>query len=437
MWKKIMLFTSVIFLIGCSISVNTGELEVLPIRESAVENSPKVITYDNFWDAMQNFDFEYVERNSVTENEEHLCFGLQYIFEGEYQKSEKLFSHIIDNDPDSLFLEKTANILQGMLTLDFDYLGLIDLDEKLPKNLDELGTIDLVKFYSQGEPEKIIFANNPVPVETELSISGVPMVEVEINGVKKKFWIDTGAELTVLASDFADKCGFEADENYTAEVGTSTDVKVSTWPVIIDEMKIGDVKIQNHRAFVIDKKNLTFKMLKIIKLLKIDGIIGWNAIQNMKLEIDYKNLQTTITKPVKMENKHRNFHFGMVPFISLKDENNTDFQFFLDTGASSTDFYTKAIAKLDTTGMEVSKAKIGGAGGFQNIKQYDMFDKTLILGKNQINFAKIAINPDLGDHDAGFFKFDGVLGSDIAKNGTLILDFQNGVCELVIDENND
>jgi len=343
MFKKLILLLITVFLIGCSINVNTGDLEVLPVSETSIKNNPKIITYDNYWKAMQNFDFDYVNRNSVTKNENFLCDGLQYLFEGKYEEAGNLFDQIVDNNPDSLFLHRTANLLQGMLTLDFDYQGLIDLDDKLPKGLDDMGTVDLAKYYSQGDPEKIIFPETAQAMKTELGISGVPMIEVEINGIKKMFWIDTGAELTVLASDVAKKCGLSLDNNSKAELGTSTDAKVSTWPAIVDEMKIGDIKVQNHRVFVIDKKSLTFRLFKIFKLLKIDGIIGWNAIKNMKMVIDYKNLQTTITKPEISQNNDRNFHFGTVPFITVKDENGTDFQFFMDTGASSTNFFSNFI----------------------------------------------------------------------------------------------
>ena len=54
-----------------------------------------------------------------------------------------------------------------------------------------------------------------------------------------------------------------------------------------------------------------------------------------------------------------------------------------------------------------------------------------MLGNQRLVFNKIRARDD-GEN--GFFFFDGVLGSDIAKNGALILDFQNGRCELKITE---
>ncbi len=44
---------------------------------------------------------------------------------------------------------------------------------------------------------------------------------------------------------------------------------------------------------------MEFKLFGLLRLLKIDGIIGWQAIQNMKIEIDYKNKRTIIENQQK------------------------------------------------------------------------------------------------------------------------------------------
>lgn len=49
--------------------------------------------------------------------------------------------------------------------------------------------------------------------------------------------------------------------------------------------KIGNFNSSNHPCFVISKSSTDFKFL-FFTFFSFDGIIGWNAIKNMDVEID-------------------------------------------------------------------------------------------------------------------------------------------------------
>ena len=59
-------------------------------------------------------------------------------------------------------------------------------------------------------------------------------------------------------------------------------------------------------------------LFNFFPLIKIDGIIGWPIIKNLKVIIDYKNATITITKPIKNDNLTRNFFYYYRPFVTMK-----------------------------------------------------------------------------------------------------------------------
>lgn len=418
-----------IFLIlwsGCAVSVGSGGLDIQSVDDLPVIQ-PMVSNYDDYWDAMRHFDFGYVDRNEVNPEYQEFASGLQLLMEDNISEAEPLFSRLFEATEDSLLHLHAAEILEVIYTHQDKWNELVELYTRMPEKFDESNNMIMAIAYAQSQPENYHFPANPIVLPTQLSISGVPMVEVSVNGVSKKFWIDTGAERTVLSSEIAQKCGVDKIGTETAKVGTATDIKIDMWPGIIENFRIGDLQIENHPVIILNKKDLEVRLFKLLRILKVDGIIGWNAIRNLQMGIDYKNLKTTIQKPEKRPAETRNLHFVTQPLVSLTDTLGRPLYFFLDTGANSTAFYEPALLKVDTTQAKTGKSLIGGAGGAQVYHTKEIPQVAFVLGNHRLDYKLMTTR---GDGESGFFFFDGVLGSDIAKERTLILDFQNGRCEL-------
>ena len=416
-----------ILISACSVNISTKDLGVVALEEMVLLNLTVSEKYEDFWEAVQHFDFDYINRHEVSDEQRNFVRGLELVMDGNYKDAEELYLTLFQSSNDSLYKENIAEILQSILAHHSDWEALINLDAQLPGGLDDQNTVGFAQAFQKSEKEAYYFPKNIVKLPTDLSVSGVPMVEVLVNGKKQKFWIDTGAEMSVLSSDIAEICGVGNLSEEKIVLGTSTEHTVESWPGMIEEFRIGDLIINNHPVIIIDKKDLEFKLFKIIRLLKIDGIIGWNAIRNFHMEIDYQNGMTAILKPEEQIIDQRNFHHACTPFLILSDTTGTPFRMFFDTGANKTKLFETALSKIDTTELSYSNAIIGGAGGTQKIKQIVLPAVSLILGNHRLNFGRLDAH---GDGKKDFFYYDGVIGSDIAKSGTLIIDFQNGHCEL-------
>lgn len=418
----VLVFTSCIKISSDNLQLQTldqGVSQKKAARESA-----------GFWEAMQQLDFQFAAQFPDSSEEHQFSAGLKSALMGEYELAVKPLEHLIETSQDTNMVKFSGVLLTGIYTLLFDWDALLRLDAQLPGGIDDLNTIAMVKAWNLQKDEVIHYPEVPLTLDSEKSISGVPMIQVEVNGVQQTFWIDTGADFTVLSSDIAEICGVDPLVESASKVGTSTDKKVDLWPGVIDELKIGELVFENHPVFIISKEDLEFRLFKIIKLLKVDGILGWNALQNLKVELDYHQDKVTFQKPVQKDREKRNFNYLTQPFVTVLDTMGVPFHFFLDTGANATGFYDPALAFFDTSAAETSTAMVGGAGGTQKITQLTLKDQSLILSKTRINFSSIHAQSMRGDSEEGFIHYDGILGSDVARGAVLILDFQNGWCEL-------
>lgn len=417
-------------IISCiSISTGKSDLQFHELDKVAIHKVEARQRAD-YWDAMQKLNFVFSEQLADSSEQDQFSNALQLMLAGDYQTSSVILEHLVDTSSDSLFIKHSGVLLTGIYLLTFDWDALITLDSKLPNGIDSMNTISLAKAWNTQNDEVIHYPDSPDTVPMEKSISGVPKIKVLVNGIEQTFWIDTGAEFTVLSSDIAKICGVNPLTETASKVGTSTDKKINIWPGMINELKIENLVFKNHPVFIIGKEDLEFRLFKIFKILEIDGILGWNAIQNLKLEIDYSNGLVTFQKPKKDQYEQKNFHYLTQPFVTVSDTSGNPLQFFMDTGADVTSLYDPAYTFFDTSSAEISNAKVGGAGGFQTVKQLKLKDQSLVLGKTRIDFATIEGKSPMGDTEEGFISYDGILGSDIAQDRILILDFQNGWCEL-------
>lgn len=287
----------------------------------------------------------------------------------------------------------------------------------------------IAKACSQFEQTTFTFQSNQICIPMELSSTGSPTIEIIINGHKKYFWLDTGAMMTVISNSLAKDCQINLIKDTEFQLEGSTNQSSGTDLTLIDSIVIKDLSIRNQPTLVLMDDLLTIQNPNTKETIIIDGIIGWDIIQHIYLEIDYSQDKVTIQKPKRKDAAENNLFFCGYPILKVKSKNQVPLFFGLDTGANKSHFGQSLLSKIEDLKIEKKIVQTGGVGEVIEREIDSLKNLIVYLNDNQSinlhNVSKVLIE------FATFFKLDGVFGSDIAKDGRLIIDYTNRKVELL------
>ena len=109
-----------------------------------------------------------------------------------------------------------------------------------------------------------------------------------INGKSARFVVDTGASRTVFDKDrvlnYINNPEFAEKEGLSAGIG-GTDI--SSFIFNIEELRFGDLKINDYQAVAMDLSNINTSY-EMIKLPPIDGVLGGDLLRKHNAVISYR-----------------------------------------------------------------------------------------------------------------------------------------------------
>ncbi|TMU87157.1 hypothetical protein FGG79_03200 [Bacillus sp. BHET2] len=375
---------------------------------------------------LKTFHFPEVESN---EKNNGFCAALTLITEGEDLLAIQELKKIYATTDDSSLKSNAANLLFEL------YFARSEWNQMESEGLLDEPTIEksnriIGKACNMSDSAEISFSDQPIRIPMIPSLTGCPTIEVLLNGVKKCFWLDTGAGMSVVSHSLAKECHIDLLEEKEMVVGNSTHLDLTTNLAFIDSIEIMNLQIRRQPALVLSDHLLEIQIPNTKEIMAIDGIIGWDVIQHLHLEIDYKQKQVLIKKPACKEPKERNLFFCGAPIVKVSANTQTPLYFGLDTGANKTHFGQPLLTKVDDLQVENRTTHAGGLGDLKEreIKSLEALSVQLSPHQN-LTFQNVRMM--LTDF-ATFFKLDGVFGSDIGKDGRLVIDYVNRVFEVVV-----
>ncbi len=421
LYQAILVLTAILLVYGC---VSTSK--VLEVSKNST-SAPNVIhpAYKDVWGALKALQTDMEALQQFTPDYEISRFskGLQYIKDGKNEEAEVLFKTLSDTAYNELIREHSGKIYSNLLFNTGKFQELYKYSQNYTiDNSNESNDLIIVNAFRQSPVETYRFPEVPIILPLSVSKSGSPVIKVKVNGKSFNFWIDSGAGISVLSSEVAATCGIQPKGAETTTAGTGTNKRVTIQPAIIDSLEIGGLLIYNHPSIIIDKSDLEIKLFGLFTVVKIDGIIGWNAIKNMRLEIDYALNEVTIKEPRQQENLTRNFFWLGYPMVELLSESGIPVLFGLDTGARNSSVTDHLLGKFEIMPTSTKQETVGSAGGFEKMEVKTLPGLTLLLGNYRLQFSNIQTRPPV---NTIFISPDGVLGIDIAKDARLIIDYKN------------
>jgi len=329
---------------------------------------------------------------------------------------------ILENNS-STVTNDTTGLFDALVNLYFfkkEWNSIIKLYTQRSYKEEDNSILVLAKFYTQHPKEKITL-NSIVQVPYKPNKAGTPIIEVKVNGKKYNFWVDTGAGMTVLSSTVAQACYIKQNPSNSSFAKAATGNNIKTIPGLIDTLSIDNLTVYNHHCMVFEKKDLEFRVLGV-RLLKIDGIIGWNLLQELDVTINDKTKTVSFASSGASE-PAGNFYWSGKPLIAGTDSVGHPLLFFIDTGASQSGLYEPYLTKADTATAIKKHTHMVSVGGLKSYNSYRFSEVKLQAGGQMLLLKDASVLPS---NTSGLVDIDGVLGMKEFKNHILHFNITKG-----------
>ena len=276
-------------------------------------------------------------------------------------------------------------------------------------------------------PKTFTFRSSVSRMPMSMSAVGTPLIPVRIGGRVYNFWLDTGSSLSMLASDVAHDLNILPLVRDTLEIVTSTG-RVKANPALIPQLEIGQLVVRNAPAMVVEESMMEMSEPRAIELsthLKIDGIIGFDIIRQMDLEVDFsENIMRLRDPSVSRPQGDRNLFWVGLPVIRLESIDGIPLHFGLDTGAQLTFVTETLLDKLQLQAARIESRRVGGLGGEISLRAPVLPDLQVMVRRYPIIFRGAVVRAPVYQVLASL---DGVLGGDVWNSGVVRIDMTNGV----------
>jgi len=385
----------------------------------------------NYWEALAELHPDEAVESARTPSEKDFAEALQNLMDGQIDKAEEGFGKLRTTASDTIIRAGSRVIYTATLQYQEKWQALAALRDEpgQPKaDLTDRASIELwANAFRDVPPKSLTFRSSSALLPMLVSAVGTPLIPVRIQGREYNFWLDTGSSMTMLASDVARDLHILPLSPDTLEIVTSTG-RVTANPSLIPQMQIGQVTIRNAPTMIVDEAMMQMREPKPLDAnpqVKIDGIIGFDIIRQLDLEVDYGEGELRLRNPeTSRRNADRNMFWVGLPVVRISAADGTQLHFGLDTGAQLTFVTETLLDKLQLQAARVESRRVGGLGGEISLRAPVLPDLSVLVRGFPIIFKGAVVRAPVYQVLASL---DGVLGGDVWNAGLVRIDMTNGI----------
>lgn len=385
----------------------------------------------NYWEALADLQPDEAIAAARTPVEKAFAQSLKTLMEGDLNTAEKGFGELRRTAGDSIIRTASRVIYTATLQYQDKWAVLAALrNESSEPKADRIDRASIERWATafRGVPEKsLTFRSQTGLLPMSVSAVGTPLIPVRIAGKAYNFWLDTGSSMTMLASDVAKDLNIVPLGPDTLEIVTSTG-RVTANPALIPEMQIGQVVVHNATTMIVTQSMMEISEPRPIDQstrMKLDGIIGFDIIRQLDIEVDYREGTIRLRNPVISRHfPDRNMFWVGLPVVRLTSTDGIPLHFGLDTGAQLTFVTETLLDKLQLQAARTESRRVGGLGGEISLRAPVLPDLRVLVRGFPILFKGAVVRAPVYQVLASL---DGVLGGDVWNSGVVRIDMTNGV----------
>lgn len=392
---------------------------------------PRIVHPANYWEALAGLHPADAVAAAQTPSETEFAEALGDLMSGDIQRAEDRFEKLRNSATDSIIRAGSRVVYTATLQYQEKWRTLSALKtDSAQTQLEQhdRASIELWADAFKAAPPKVsTFRSSTGRLQMSISAVGTPLVPVKIQDKTYNFWLDTGSSLTMIASDVAADLGVRALTSDTLEIVTSTG-RVTAQPALISKLTLGPLVVQNVPTMIVGESMMQMRESRPSSFgaqVKIDGIIGFDIIRELDMELDYGDGILRLRNPaISKPDANRNLFWVGLPVIRIMSSEGIPLHFGLDTGAQLTFVTEYLLDKLQIQPARVENRRVGGLGGEVSLRAPVLPDLRVLVRGYPILFRGAFVRAPVYQVLASL---DGVLGGDVWNSGIVRIDVTNGV----------
>lgn len=366
-----------------------------------------------------------------TESERGFAEALKSLMAGDVERAELAFAQLRRTATDPTIRAESRVMYTATLQYQekWEALAALKNDPSQPKTdgTDKASIERWAAAFRNIPPKTITFRAQSIVVPMSVSAVGTPVVPVRIGNRDYHFWLDTGSSMTMLASDVARALNVVPLLPDTLEILTSTG-RVKAHPSLIPQFQIGQLVVRNAPTMIVDESLMQMRETKPVERsskVKIDGIIGFDVIRHLDLEVDYGARILRLRNPATSgRESDRNIFWVGLPVVRLASDDGVLLHFGLDTGAQQTFVTETLLEKLELQVGRIESRRVGGLGGEMSLRAPVLPYVRLFVRGVPILIKNAVVRAPVYQVLASL---DGALGGEVWTSGIVRIDLTNGI----------
>ena len=385
----------------------------------------------SYWEALAELHPTEAVAAAHNETEKEFAEALGNLMDADLGHAEQRFGELRRTANDSIIRTASRVIYTATLQYQEKWGTLASLksesgETKADRN-DKAGIEMWAQAFRNIPAKTFKFGSASVRLPMSVSAVGTPLVPVKIGDKVYNFWLDTGSSLTMLASDVASALNITPIVRDTLEIVTSTG-RVRASPALIPELEIGQLVVENAPTMIVEQAMMQMtepRPMDQRQPVKIDGIIGFDIIRQLDIEVDYGESTLRVRNPATSRREsERNMFWVGLPVVRLSSGDGIPLHFGLDTGAQLTFVTETLLDKLQLEAARTESRRIGGLGGEVSLRAPVLPEVRVMVRGFPILFRGAVVRAPVYQVLASL---DGVLGGDIWNSGIVRIDMTNGI----------